>query len=66
MKLGLWLIEACDKILAEVLDHYFVDFHILSALKEALNIVISGIFLLQTQNINLCLTAERALAPTIL
>lgn len=66
MRLGLWLIYAAETILGDQLALYMIDPHILSTIKEALNSIISGVSLMQTQNINLCLTIERAIAPTIL
>jgi hypothetical protein len=66
MKLGLWLKHAGQKIFGEVLGHYMVDMHIQSSIKDALHTIVSGVSLMQSQNINLCLTVERAIAPTLL
>ena len=66
MRLGLWLIKSAETILADMLNRYMMDQHILGSLKEALNTIVSGVYLMQTQNINLCLTIERAIAPTLL
>ena len=67
MRLGLWLIEeACENILAGALAPFLVDPHILSSLQEALQMIIQRVYLMVNESINLCLTVERALAPTIL
>lgn len=59
MRLGLWLVFAAEKILGEQLSLYMVDIHILGTMKEALNVIITGIYLMQTSNINLCMVVER-------
>lgn len=43
-----------------------IDYHVLGSIKEALHIIASGIYLMQRQNINLCLTVERVITPYIL
>ena len=67
MRLGLWLTtDACEDILAKALAHFILDPHILSSLQEALQMIMQRVYLMVSQSINLCLTIERALAPTIL
>lgn len=66
MRLGLWLVDAVQTTLCEVLGLFLVDPHILGSLKEALNSIVSGVYLMQTQNINLCLVVERAIAAPLL
>ncbi len=59
MRLGLWLVHVAQTAFCEVVELFLVDMYILGSLKEALNSIISGIYLMQTQNINLCLVVER-------
>lgn len=66
MRLGLWLLNITETVLGKQLEGYIIDYHVLGSIKEALHIVVSGIYLMQRQNINLCLTVERTITPYLL
>jgi len=64
--LGLWLNHTAEKVLGDVLGHYMNEPHILSSIKSAMHTIVTGISLMQSQNINLCLAVERAICPPLL
>lgn len=66
MRLGIWVISVTENILGDSLKAYMQDQHILGSLKEAVNKIISGVFVMQRQNINICLTVERTITPYLL
>ena len=64
--MGLWIQETTEIVLGEVLSQYMMDQHVIASLKDAIQVIVSRVFLLQTQNINLLTTIERTIAPTLL
>ena len=66
IQLGLWLQDTTQTTFGEIISQFAMDLFVLGSLRDSLNTVMSRLFLMQTQNINIGLTLERKIAPTLL
>jgi hypothetical protein len=62
-RLGLWLLSTVQEVLAPALNRFLNTYSFQVSLKDLLDKIITTVYLMQTQGVNLCLEVERSIAP---